>query len=184
MKSSYLALLKGINVGGKNKLPMQDLKDIFIRAGCTEVRTFIQSGNVIFNSSPDLVHQIAGRVSTAIQERFGYEVPVLLRSAGQLAGVVGNNPYVKEGADTDSLHVIFLQAKPDPDRLARIDANWSAPDSFVLQGQEIYLRLPDGAARTKLTVNYFDSRLQTVCTGRNWNTVSKLVELMKTEQTI
>ena len=175
--ATYLALLRGINVGGKNKLPMKDLVDLFVEAGCDDVRTYIQSGNVIFGAAPDLAARLPGLVAARIAERFGYRTPAVLLTADQLRDVVANNPFLAAGAVEDELHVMFLADRPDPRRIADLDPDRSPPDAFVVRDQEIYLRLPHGVARTRLTNYYFDAKLGTTSTGRNWRTVIKLLEL-------
>ena len=177
--SAHLALLRGINVGGKNLLPMKDLTQIFLEAGCSGVRTYIQSGNVIFSASPRLLSSVSGRITAGISDRFGYQIPVVLRTAEQLAEAIANNPFVNTGADQKMLHVLFLADEPTSQSIGKLDPDRSPPDAFVVRSREVYLHLPNGAARTKLTNSYFDTRLATVSTGRNWATVLKLLELMQ-----
>jgi uncharacterized protein (DUF1697 family) len=177
MAAQRLALLRGINVGGNNKLPMRDLVAIFESAGCANVRTFIQSGNVIFTAGSKLCHTLAERVACEISERFGYRTPVILRTAEQLQEVVSGNPFLDSSERT--LHVMFLADSPTPARIALLDPDRSPPDTFAVRGQEIYLRLPNGAGNSKLTNAWFDSRLATVGTSRNWNTVTSLLRLMQ-----
>jgi len=172
---SRLALLRGINVGGKNQLPMRDLAGMFEAAGCKNVRTFIQSGNVIFTASASASKGLAGVIASKIDKGFGYKVPVILRTAQQLREVVAKNPF--PGAE-DILHVMFLADRPSPERIAALDPNRSAPDAFIVRGQEIYLQLPNRVAASKLTNAWFDSRLGTVSTLRNWRTVTKLLAMM------
>jgi uncharacterized protein (DUF1697 family) len=172
----HLALMRGINVGGKNMLPMRDLAGMFEDAGCANVRTFIQSGNVIFTATASVSKGLAGVAASKIEERFGYNVPVVLRTAQQLRDVVSNNPF--PGAE-EILHVMFLADRPSPAKIAALDPNRSAPDSFIVRGQEVYLQLPNRVAASKLTNAWFDSQLGTVSTLRNWRTVTKLLEMMK-----
>ena len=179
MSKTYLALLRGLNVGGKNKLPMKDLIDIFVEAKCANVRTYIQSGNVIFTASPGLAARLPERITAQITKRFGFRTPMLLRTAQQLEDVIANNPFLQEGAAEEMLHILFLADLPSPVRVPSLDPDRSPPDSFIVRGQEVYLRLPNGVATSKLTNNYFDSKLATTSTGRNWRTVTKLLELMK-----
>jgi len=114
-----------------------------------------------------------------IEERFGFQVPVVLRTAEQLAQTVRNNPFLKNDPDEDTLHVLFLAELPRPDCVNALDPNRSSPDEFVVCGKEIYLRLPGGVAETKLTNQYFDSKLRMIgTTMRNWRTVNTLLELM------
>jgi len=179
MSLTYVALLRGINVGGKNKLPMQDLVEMFVEAGCDNVRSFIQSGNVIFSAAPGAPERLPSLISTRISERFGYKIPLILRTAEQVGDVISNNPFLNAGVAEEQLHVLFLAHLPASRRIQDLDPDRSPPDAFKVRGQEIYLRLPDGAARTKLTNQYFDSKLRTTSTGRNWRTVTKLFELME-----
>jgi uncharacterized protein (DUF1697 family) len=171
-----LALLRGINVGGKNKLPMRDLSALFVEAGCENVRTFIQSGNVIFTASASVAARLAAVIAAQISERFGYRTPVILRTAQQLRDVVLNNPFPH---GEEGLHVMFLADRPAEAKVAALDPDRSPPDVFVVRGQEIYLQLPNGAARSKLTNAWFDSKLTTISTFRNWRTVTKLLEMME-----
>ncbi len=179
MEAMYLALLRGINVGGANKLPMNELRDLFVAAGCGDVRTYIQSGNVIFTADPLVVASLPGVVTTRIAERFGYRIPLVARTAAQIGDVVRHNPFVAEGAVAETLHVVFLADRPPARNVAALDPDRSPPDTFVVRGQEIYLRLPHGMARTKLTNAYFDATLATTSTARNWRTVTTLHALME-----
>jgi uncharacterized protein (DUF1697 family) len=174
---THVALLRGINVGGNNMLPMKELAQIFSDAGCTGVRTYIQSGNVIFDA-PAGAPGICDGIKARIEKRYGYRVPLILRTSAQLRKTIRDNPYLKAGADEKALHVYFLADSPTASAIAALDPGRSAPDVFHLRGQEIYLYLPNGMARTKLTNAYFDSKLSTVCTARNWATVLKLSEMM------
>jgi uncharacterized protein (DUF1697 family) len=178
MSATYLALLRGINVGGKNKLPMKDLAEIFIQAGCEDVRTYIQSGNVIFRASPVISSRLPDEVTSLVAKSFGFRTPVILRTADQLSDVVSQNPFLKSGAAEDTLHVMFLADLPSPESVDKLDPDRSAPDAFIVRGREVYLQLPNGVAGSKLTNLYFDSRLTTTSTSRNWRTVTKLLELM------
>jgi uncharacterized protein (DUF1697 family) len=177
--ATYLALLRGINVGGKNKLPMTGLIDIFSQAGCHDVRTYIQSGNVIFSADSDLAAPLPGRITAQIAERFGYRVPMIVRTTTQIGEVIRNNPFVAQGIAEDTLHVLFLADQPGAHSVEGLDPGRSSPDAFIVRDQEVYLHLPNGAARTKLTNDYFDTKLATTSTGRNWRTVTTLFTLME-----
>jgi uncharacterized protein (DUF1697 family) len=178
MSTLHVALLRGINVGGKNKLPMKELAEIFAKAGCSNVRTYIQSGNVVFSAAAGDSARLPSLITARIATRFGIQAPVTLRTAAQMRQIVGSNPFLEAGAPESELHVVFLADVPDPRRVASLDPHRSPPDTFEVRGQEIYLRLPNGAAESKLTNSYFDTRLATISTGRNWRTVNKLLELM------
>jgi len=179
-KSVFVALLRGINVGGKNKLPMAELAGLFEEAGCQDVRTYIQSGNVVYRAGTHLVKAVPRSVAAAIEQRYGYSVPVVTRSAAELSAIVAENPFLlrtgDEAVDPKSLHVAFLQDKPTASRVRELDPDRSPPDEFVLSGREVFLHCPNGLARTKLTNAWLDSKLKTVSTVRNWKTVGVLAE--------
>jgi uncharacterized protein (DUF1697 family) len=170
----HLALLRGINVGGKAILPMKDLAAIFAAAGATAVQTYLQSGNVVFDAADP--EAVAARVTVEIAARFAYPGRVVLRSAAELAAAYRSNPF--DGAPIETLPVYFLADEPTPEAVQSLDPNRSPGDTFVVRGRDIFLHLSNGMARTKLTNAYFDSKLQTVSTARNWKTVAKLVEMM------
>jgi len=177
---AYVALLRGINVGGKNKLPMRDLAAMFTEIGCTDVQTYIQSGNVVCSAAPGRAKELPDLVSRRMADRFGYRVPVVLRTADEFRRVAAGNPFLKAGADAALLHVAFLADLPAPRDVAALDPKRSPGDSFKVRGREIYLCLRSGVAGTKLTNAYFDSKLGTTSTLRNWRTVLKLTEILKT----
>ncbi len=176
---TYVALLRGINVAGQRIVPMQQLAEVFIGARCGNVRTYIQSGNVVFTAAPKVAKEaLPALLAKKIEERFGFSVPVVLRTREELAEVARLNPFMKAGLPHPTLHVYFLADLPAAVAVKSLDPQRSAPDVFHVSGREIYLHLPNGMGRTKLTNAYFDSRLKTVCTARNWNTVLKLLEMM------
>jgi uncharacterized protein (DUF1697 family) len=176
---TYVALLRGINLGAKNQVSMKDLAEIFVAAGCGAVRTYIRSGNVIFSAAPALSARLPSLISAKIAKRFGCKIPVVLRTAEQLAKIIRSNPFLKAGVAEEQLHVLFLADIPASRSVEALDPDRSPPDTFQVCGQQVYLRLPQGVARTKLTNQYFDSKLATTSTGRNWRTVKQLFELMK-----
>jgi uncharacterized protein (DUF1697 family) len=174
---THVALLRGVNVGGKHPLPMKDLVTLFTDLGCTGVRTYIQSGNVIFCAPAGVARGLPDLVSRQIRERHGFDTPVVLRTRDELAEVTRRNPFLEAAADANALHVMFLASQPGPEAAARLDPHRSAGDSFSLRGREVYLHCPAGVARTRLTNAYFDAALGTTSTSRNWRTVLKLLEL-------
>jgi uncharacterized protein (DUF1697 family) len=173
----HVALLRGINVGGKNILPMKDLARMFGEAKCSNVLTYIQSGNVIFETAAG-APKVAELVQAKIERQFGFRVPMVLRTHEQLLKTIRDNPFLPAVSDHRWLHVYFLADPPKASSIAGLDPARSAPDAFQVLGQEVYLHLPNGMARTKLTNAYFDSKLSTTCTARNWATVLKLSEMM------
>jgi uncharacterized protein (DUF1697 family) len=177
LRDTWVALLRGINLGGRNRLPMKDLAAMFGDAGCDAIETYIQSGNVVFRASRACATRLPGAIKKAISERFGFDTPLVMRTAAELHAVARTNPFLRAGADPDSLHVMFLADRPAAARLATLDPKRSPSDEFEVRGREIYLRCPNGLARTKLTNDYFDTRLATTSTVRNWRTVLKLIEM-------
>jgi len=176
-RGARVALLRGVNMGGHNKLPMKDLAARFTDAGCRDVRTYIQSGNVVFTPPPGKAEQVVGVVLDGVAARFGFRPAVVLRTAGELAAVVAGNSFLAQGADPAALHVLFLADTPDPARAAALDPDRSPPDAFAVRGREVYLWLPNGVARSRLTTAWFDRALGTKCTGRSWRTVVRLAEM-------
>ena len=174
---THVALLRGINVGGKNRLPMAALTAMFERAGGREVRTYIQSGNVVFRASAREAAQVGTRVSAAIAKELGLRVPLVLRSAAELRAVAAGNPFLAD-EDEGRLHVAFLADTPRAAARAALDPERSPPDRFLLKGRDLYLCCPNGMARTRLTNDYLDRTLGTVSTVRNWKTVLALCELV------
>lgn len=158
---------------------MKELAAIFADAGCMQVRTYIQSGNVLFDADTELARRIHNLVTNAVANTFGFEVPVLTRSVAELEEIVGENPFIGVTGDPKLLHVAFLQDEPTPAQIAELDPERSPPDQFAVRGRTIYLLYPNGAARSKLTNEYFDTRLKTTSTVRNWRTVMKLLEMAK-----
>ena len=177
--STYIAFLRGINVGGKNILPMPALVEMFTRCGCADVRSYIQSGNIIFSASAACAKKLPINVAKEIEKRFDIRPPIILRTAEALAAAAATNPFLARGADADFLHVGFLAAAPDAQKIKSLDHNRSPGDSFQILGQHIYLHLPNGMGKTKLTNAWFDAKLETISTFRNWRTVQKLVEMSR-----
>jgi len=172
----HVALLRGVNVGGANKLAMSDLRSIFESAGCESVETIIQSGNVVFEAPEAIARNLAPVIEAQIQLRFGIAAPVILRSGAALRGIVQSNPFLRAGADPERLHLMCLSSRPSPHDVASLDPLRSPPDEFIVRDKEIYLRLPNGVARSKLTNAYFDKALRTIATARNWRTIVRLCE--------
>jgi uncharacterized protein (DUF1697 family) len=177
--TSYVALLRGINVGGKNKVAMVDLRSLLIGLGFDNVRTHLNSGNAIFTSDGTDKAALAGRIEAAITNELGLEIRTLVRSSRDLQAVVDANPMADLArAEPAKFAVIFLSGRPSPARLAAIDPAEYAPDHCVLVGRELYAHFPNGMGRAKLTWQSAGKWLkQDVATARNWNTVLKLLDL-------
>ena len=175
----FVALLRGVNLAASNRLSMKDLAAMFGDAGCTDVVTYIQSGNVVFRATEACASRVPAAIAKTIADRLGFRAPVVMRTAGELRKVVRGNPFLRGGASTDIdfLHVMFLADRPSPAAVAALDPKRSPTDEFRVVGRDIYLRFPNGAARTKLSNAYFDTKLTTTSTMRNWRTVLKLAEM-------
>ncbi|HEY5274589.1 MAG TPA: DUF1697 domain-containing protein [Acidimicrobiales bacterium] len=172
--SSYVALLRGINVGGKGKLSMQELRELFESLGFEDVRTVIQSGNVVFRAAS---RPSSSGLETAIAERFQITSAVVLRSSSELAKAVHNNPF--GDVDRKYLHVGFMgQALSDPE-LAALDLGRFAPERLSAVGSEVYFCLPLGMGTSKLA-SHVARRIGASMTVRNWNTVTTLAKLAAT----
>lgn len=173
----YAALLRGINVGGNNKLPMAELRQVLTEAGWKNVSTYIQSGNVLFEEAKSTPAKLAARLTADIEKHFGFRVPAVVVSLAELKTAVANNPFPDAEERPKQLHILFLADAPasadnlDPARLA--------PGRFALEGRILYVDYCEGLADSKFTNPYIDSRLKTISTGRNWNTILKLIELLE-----
>ena len=172
--TSYVALLRGINVGGTNKVRMGDLRALFDALGYSDAQTYIQSGNVVFSATAQESALVAA-IEAAIEETFALRVPVVVRSRAQLAAVAATSPF--DGAAPTAVHVAFLSGRPRAASVAALDPDRSPPDTFAVVGREVYLHYPNGSGRSKLTVDYLERVLGTRATARNWNTVTKLLTM-------
>jgi uncharacterized protein (DUF1697 family) len=173
--TTYVALLRGINVGKAHQLAMPRLKELLTDRGHEDVRTHLRSGNVVLRSPLDEAG-LAADLSSAIEAEFGFAVPVVVRTGAELAAVVTGDPFATVATDPARYLVTFLPEVPDP---ARVDALPKAEGGgdFLVRGRELYLWLPDGIAGTPLASWKWDDLLGRPGTARNWNTVRKLAEL-------
>ncbi len=172
MTTTYVALLRGINVAGHGKIKMDDLRHAFHALGYRDVTTYIQSGNVIFTSDAPVV---AVGLENAIAAEFGMNVTVVLRTTAQLKSVFRRNPFTD--VDSSRVHVGFMRQRPSAEVGQKLDLQPFTPDEVVVAGSELYLHLPNGVGRSKLP-DYLGRQLKVPITIRNWNTVTKLVELV------
>jgi uncharacterized protein (DUF1697 family) len=172
----YIALLRGVNVGG-NLLKMERLRVLWSELGFTDVRTYVQSGNVVFEaeSSP-------ARFLPAVERKLAGEtrlpVSVLVRSAAAMGKLIAANPFLNEpGIDRTKLHVTFLGGAPTNEGVTKLKGINAAGDRFQISRQEIYLYCPGGYGNTKLSNTAIEKALSVRATTRNWNTVNKLCEM-------
>jgi len=163
----HVALLRAINVGAGRKVPMADLRALFGELGATDVRTYIQSGNVVYRGELD-----ATALRATLGARFGFDIPVVLREAAALDAL--QNPWPDE--DPAIVAVAFLGEAPTPERLARLDPARIAPDELHAAGAALWMRCPTTFAKTKITVDWLERQLGTVATVRNLRTTALLAD--------
>lgn len=169
MSSTWVALLRAINVGGRNKLPMADLRALAGDLGWRDARTYIASGNLAFEADGEVLPQT---LAEAIAERFGLSVPVVLRRPQELRWAIERRP---EELPLDRLRVVFLSDHPSPERAAALPLDRSPGDRYVLSGKELYVHY--GAKKSRLTMDWIERQLGVTGTQRNWRTLGKLLEL-------
>jgi uncharacterized protein (DUF1697 family) len=158
---------------------MRDLRTLFEGLGHENVRTYLQSGNVVFMNRASDQKKLAAEIEHAISNAFDLDVTVVIRTHRQMEHVADGNPFPTEGTKPTSLHVMFLARPASSKAVKMLDPERSPPDEFEVRGGEVYLWLPKGSARSKLTIDYFERQLGTRATARNWNTVTKVLDLMR-----
>jgi len=176
---TQIILLRGVTPAGKNKVPMGLLREALEAAGLKNVRTYIQSGNVLFREKKTDDWILGKTIAEKIAELFGFTVPVLVKELSELETVLAGNPFINErNSDIKSLHVTFLSRVPEPTFVEKL-AVQAGNDEFIIAGNVIYLYCPDGYGRTKLTNTFFENKLKIVATTRNWKTIIELVNLAR-----
>lgn len=173
-----IAILRGINVGGKRIIRMADLKLLAEKLGWKEVKTYIQSGNLIFNASQENT-ELEHILENAILEKFGFEVPVIIRDAAEFQSFVKQNPFLDSAAAINQLHLTFLKTKPAKEDVTTILSHNYAPDKFAVHHKEVFICCTGKYHQSKLTNIFFEKQLKTGATTRNWKTVLQLIELSK-----
>ncbi len=176
----HIAILRGINVGGKRKILMADLKALFRDLGFSDVETYIQSGNVLFTpkTKGGSGIELSKTIEKAISDKFGFDVPVIVRSITEIGRALGQNPFYKEkDIDIDRLHLTFLKEIPTEENRLKTENHDFKPDDFIINGKDIYVFCAGKYHQSKLTNNFFESHLKVPATTRNWKTVLKLMEL-------
>ena len=172
----YIALLRGINVGGQKKIKMAELRLLLNTNGFENVQTYIQSGNVIFDST-ESAKFLEEQIHTIIYIEYDFEVPVIIKTPKELLSAVKNNPFLKNTEETKKLYFTFLNKLPLPENSLKLHSLNFSPDEYVLEDKVLYSYYANGAGRSKMTNNIFESKLNVTATSRNWNTVNKLISL-------
>lgn len=172
----YIALLRGINVGGKNKIKMVELKNMFESLNYKNVRTYIQSGNVIFDYDITDTIKLANSIENKINEIFGLLVKIIIRTDEEFRNIVKNNPFVNESnIELDKLHVIFMLDKLETDAELLLSIKKEKNEKYSINSREIYLYCPNGYGKTKLNNAMFEKKFNTVSTTRNWKTINNII---------
>jgi uncharacterized protein (DUF1697 family) len=176
---TFIAFLRGINVSGKNLIKMNELVIHFESLGYKNVRTYIQSGNILLEAEAKDNMLIEIAIHDKIMHEYGFYVPVLVKSAVQLKEIYNNNPFVNQrNLDIEKLHVTILSGIPRRDNAEKLGAFQSNNDEYIIFKDMIYLYCPDGYGRTKFSNIFFENNLKLSATTRNWKTVGKLVEML------
>jgi uncharacterized protein (DUF1697 family) len=176
--SAYIALLRGINVGGHNSVAMSKLRDLFADLGFSGTQTLLQSGNVVFNGDGRTGNALEELLEAETAKRLGVSADYLVRSAAEWAKIIAANPFPKEAqADPSHLLVMFLKTGATPTGVKALQASIKGPEVLHARGKHLYIVYPAGIGRSKLTGALIEQKLSSRGTARNWNTVQKLLAL-------
>ncbi|MGZ7080520.1 MAG: DUF1697 domain-containing protein [Thermoanaerobaculia bacterium] len=179
MKHTYIALLRGINVGGNKKVAMADLRDLLVRLRFGEPQSLLQSGNLVFRSDARKADELEKLLEKELEKRFGLQSDVFVRNAGEWPSVMAANPFHEEAErDPGHLIVMFLRDAPDAKSQDALRAAIIGRETFAVTGRHAYFVYPDGMGTSRLTGAVIEKKFQTRVTARNWNTVVKLGELV------
>lgn len=180
--TTYIALLRGINVGGNKIIKMQDLKTTFQSLGFHNVRTYIQSGNVLFESDEESESLLSGVIERQIKEIFGFDVSVMIRTLAEMEQTIANNPFhLSEPEDFKRWYVSFLPAEPSAEARDKLRIYENGPDKIRFIGREMYVLYDVSVSQSPLFKVPFDKILGMSVTARNWNTANKLVTMGRME---
>ncbi len=175
--STYIALFRAINVLGKNILPMKDLKSILEKLGVEEIKTYIQSGNVVFNYNENDITGLSQKITAEIKRNHGFEPRIIILKKKDIQKVVKNNPFPQVGENHKSLHVFFLERKADEANFDKMNELKAETEQFKLVDKFFYFYAPDGFGKSKLA-DRAEKLLGVPATARNWRTVNKLLEMI------
>jgi uncharacterized protein (DUF1697 family) len=175
---THIAMLRGINVSGHKRIKMSQLQAMFEALGFKQVKTYIQSGNVVFEAGTNSAPGVSRKIEEKILSGFGFSVAVISKTPAELCETIQNNPFLKKrGVDLSRLHVTFLAKAPAAAALKKLEALNAGPDQWQCRGSEIYLYCPDGYGRTKLSNTALERMLSVTATTRNWRTVNQLYQM-------
>lgn len=175
---SYIALLRGINVSGHKKIKMTELRNAVDELGFTDVRTYIQSGNIVFRHPKTAPSKLSGQINGNIREAFGYEVPVITLLLSDLTSIAANNPFLsREDIDPSRLYIAFLDSSPEKEYVQELEAFDLSPDEFRITEKAVYLHIPIAVRNSKLNNNFIEQKLKVKATTRNLKTVEQLEKM-------
>ena len=175
---TYISLLRGINVGGHKKIKMADLRQLYASLELANVKSYVQSGNVVFDTPHTNRAAIATQIESAIESAYGFHVPVLLRVADELQKLIEQNPLLElTNRDGKNHYVLFLDRSSTAAEFAQLDEPTVGQEQFSLLDDALFVYYPKGAGRSKLSTNYFERKLHIAGTMRNWRTLNKLFAL-------
>jgi uncharacterized protein (DUF1697 family) len=176
--TTYISILRGINVGGQRLIKMDALRKLYENLGFQNVTTYVQSGNVVFTGNEIDVNESGERISQQIEKDFGYEVPVIVLTLSKLKQIIENNPLIKnQNIDTACLHVTFLSSSPLNYDHKIIEDKKQSEEEICFSDNAVYLYCPNGYGRTKLTNNFLEAKLKVGATTRNWKTTTELLKI-------
>jgi uncharacterized protein (DUF1697 family) len=174
----YIAMLRGINVGGHHRIKMDQLRTSLEALGLQQVKTYIQSGNVVFKTAKSSQAALSKKIENQILSQFGFSASVILRTADEMASTIKNNPFLNEpDIVPEKLHVAFLSDAPALATLNKLASLTLAPDQSLCLGKEVYLYFPNGVSGSSLWKHPLDGVLSVVTTTRNWKTVNTLYQM-------
>lgn len=177
----YISILRGINVGGKRKILMADLRQLFKKLGFSNTTSYIQSGNIIFDYEKNVeVKELEDKIQEAIFKAYGFEVPVIIRSVNEIEHSISNNPFLNSN-EIERLHLTFLKETPDTINLEQINEYNFPSDDFNIMGKNVFIYCSEKYSDSKLTNTFFEKKLKVTATTRNWKTVNKLFEIATKE---
>ncbi len=173
----YIALLRGINVSGQKIIPMTDLRTALSNAGLESVQTYIQSGNIVFESADSDMQLLSAKIHAVIEADFGFDVPVLVFPQEDILKIPELNLWFKKGEDTKSLYVGFLFDQPTNENLATLKGCDTGRDEYLYVSPYIFMKYAEGIGKSKMDNNFFEKVLKVKMSTRNWNTIRKLGEI-------
>ncbi len=178
---TYISILRGINVSGQKLLKMDALKAMYENLKFKNVKTYIQSGNVIFQFSEKNNQELEKLIEKTILKTFAFEVPIMVKGINEIENVLNHNPFVnKRKEDITKLHVTFLSEEPEQTLINKLKEGQYNSDEFIIVGKTVYLFCPNGYGNTKLNTNFFENKLKVKATTRNWKTTNELFNIAKT----